>query len=55
MKEMAPTGRGSTRLTYKLPTRALIGLRNVLMTTTKGTAIINSFVTGYAPLTPALP
>jgi GTP-binding protein len=55
MKEMTPTGRGSTRLTYKLPTRALIGLRNVLMTATKGTAIINSFVTGYAPLSQALP
>lgn len=55
MKEMTPTGRGATRLTYKLPTRALIGLRNVLLTATKGTAIINSFVTGYAPREAPLP
>ena len=30
------------RLTYILPTRALIGLRNILLTDTKGTVIMNS-------------
>lgn len=38
-----------TRFTYKILTRNLIGLHRVLMNTTKGTAIINSFVYDYVP------
>jgi GTP-binding protein len=37
-------------LIYELPTRALLGLRDRLMTSTKGTAIINSLMIGYQPL-----
>ena len=33
-----------------MPTRALIGLRNLLLTATKGTVIINSLPHGYQPL-----
>ncbi len=40
-------GTGAIRLTYALATRAIIGLRGILMTTTKGTAIINSLPRGY--------
>ena len=38
------------RLTYILPTRALIGLRNILLTDTKGTVIMNSLPHGYQPI-----
>lgn len=38
---------GVTKLTYKIPTRALLGLRNTLLTKTKGTIIMNSNVVGY--------
>jgi GTP-binding protein len=37
-----------------MPTRTLIGLRGILMTATKGTAIMNSLVTGYQALGPSL-
>jgi GTP-binding protein len=50
MAAMEPTTKATTRLIYTLPTRALLGLRNILLTTTKGTAIINSLLTGYEPL-----
>ncbi|MCA9344767.1 translational GTPase TypA [Candidatus Saccharibacteria bacterium] len=44
------TNKGVTKLIYEMPTRTLLGLRNILMTATKGTAILNSLVTGYKPL-----
>lgn len=37
----------ATKLIYSLPTRCLLGLRGTLMTKTRGTAIMNSLVTGY--------
>lgn len=49
------TASGSTRITYILPTRAMIGLRNLLLTDTKGTVIMNSLPHGYAPLGGKLP
>lgn len=48
------TSSGQTRLTYLLPTRALIGLRNQLLTATKGTVIMNSLPHSYQPLGPKL-
>jgi GTP-binding protein len=44
------TSSGTTRTTYILPTRAMIGLRNLLLTATKGTIIMNSLPHGYQPL-----
>jgi len=44
------TSAGTNRMTYILPTRALIGLRNLLLTDTKGTVIMNSLPHGYAPI-----
>ena len=38
-----------------MPTRALIGLRNILLTATKGTIIMNSLPHGYQPLAGKLP
>ncbi|MDB5165812.1 MAG: bipA [Candidatus Saccharibacteria bacterium] len=48
------TSSGTSRSTYLLPTRAMIGLRNLLLTATKGTVIINSLPHGYQPLGPKL-
>jgi GTP-binding protein len=48
------TTSGTTRTTYILPTRAMIGLRNLLLTATKGTIIMNSLPHGYQPLGPKL-
>ena len=44
------TSSGMTRITYILPIRAMIGLRNLLLTSTKGTVIMNSLPHGYEPL-----
>ncbi len=41
---------GNLRLVYKITTRALIGLRSLLLTLTKGTAIMNALPLGYEPL-----
>jgi GTP-binding protein len=54
LKEQAITSQGATKLVYELPTRALLGLRNILITKTKGTIIMNSSPVGYQPLGPAL-
>ena len=50
LKEQFTTSQGATKLIYELPTRALLGLRNVLITNTKGTIIMNSLTIGYQPL-----
>lgn len=48
------TSSGATRQTYIITTRAMIGLRNQLLTATKGTVIMNSLPHGYQPLGPKL-
>jgi len=50
MSKQEQTSSGTTRVTYVLPTRALIGLRNLLLTATKGTVIMNTLPHGYQPL-----
>lgn len=55
MRGQEQTTSGATRLDYLLPTRALIGLRNTLLTATKGTVIMNSLPHGYQPLAGKLP
>jgi GTP-binding protein len=50
LKEQFASPKGVTKLIYELPTRALLGLRNILVTNTKGTVIMNSLMTGYQPL-----
>ena len=49
------TSTGATRIEYRLPTRALIGLRNELLTATKGTIIMNTLPYGYQPLAGSIP
>lgn len=55
MIKQEQTSGGTTRTTYILPTRAMIGLRNELLTATKGTVIMHSLPHGYQPLSGALP
>ncbi|MDQ5972265.1 MAG: GTP-binding protein [Patescibacteria group bacterium] len=54
LKEQFASPKGVTKLVYELPTRALLGMRNVLMTNTKGTIVMNSLIIGYQPLGAAL-
>ena len=49
------TSSGQTRIEYRMTTRALIGLRNQLLTATKGTVIMHSLPSGYQPLGAKLP
>ena len=44
------TSTGATRFTYEITTAALIGLRNNLLTATKGTVIMSSIPYGYRPV-----
>lgn len=55
MRGQEQTGSGTARMDYILPTRALIGLRNLLLTATKGTVIMNSLPRGYQPLAGKMP
>lgn len=50
LKSQELTSTGSTRFVYEITTAALIGLRNNLLTATKGTAIMSSIPDGYKPL-----
>ncbi|HSW77827.1 MAG TPA: translational GTPase TypA [Candidatus Chromulinivoraceae bacterium] len=54
MVRQEQTSSGTTRTEFILPTRALIGLRNLLLTATKGTVIMNTLPHGYEPLGPKL-
>jgi GTP-binding protein len=54
LKEQFASPKGVTKLIYEMPTRALLGMRNILMTNTKGTIIMNSLVIGYQPQGAAL-
>ena len=44
------TTAGTTRFTYLITTAALIGLRNNLLTATKGTVLMSSIPRGYQPV-----
>ena len=50
MKSQEITTSGSTRFVYEISTAALIGLRNSLLTATKGTVIMSSIPSGYRPV-----
>jgi GTP-binding protein len=41
---------GQVQYTYKILTRNLLGLRNVLLTNTKGNVILNNYLSGYLPV-----
>eukprot|EP00963_Diacronema_lutheri_P003864 scaffold287_cov337-Pavlova_lutheri.AAC.227 len=48
MLDMQPSNdSGLSRIIYKMPTRGLLGLRNALLTATRGTAVINTIFDSY--------
>ena len=49
LKSQEMTTTGTTRFVYEISTAALIGLRNNLLTATKGTVIMSSIPSGYRP------
>ncbi|KAF9596046.1 hypothetical protein IFM89_006973 [Coptis chinensis] len=40
---------GTSLVKYKIPTRGLLGLRNAILTASRGTAILNTIFDGYGP------
>ena len=54
MTNMHSDGQGNTRLEYRIPSKSLIGIRSILLTSTKGTAVLNSLFFGFAPVTPPI-
>lgn len=49
MLNMVNHGTGRVRLEFSIPSRGLIGYRNEFLTDTKGTGLLNSYVSGYEP------
>ncbi len=47
LKEQFASPKGVTKLVYEMPTRAMLGMRNILLTNTKGTIVMNSLTIGY--------
>ena len=50
LKTQEITTSGTTRFVYEISTAAMIGLRNNLLTATKGTVIMSSIPSGYRPV-----
>jgi len=53
-EQFASVSKGVTKLVYEMPTRTMLGMRNILLTNTKGTIVMNSIVKSYAPIGQAL-
>lgn len=49
-EQFSSSSKGVTKIVYELPTRALLGLRNILITQTKGTVVMNTLMIGYQEL-----
>lgn len=49
MVKMHNHGYGRVRLEFRIPSRGLIGLRNEMLTETRGTIVMNSLFDGYMP------
>jgi len=49
LTNMTNDGTGNVRLEYHIPTRGLIGFRNVFLTLTKGNGAMSSLLVGYEP------
>lgn len=46
---------GTTRLVFEIPTRGLLGLRNQLLTSSRGTAVMNTLFIKYEKMGPPIP
>nr|HMR09716.1 translational GTPase TypA [Polyangiaceae bacterium] len=49
MLKVQPVGSDRMRLEFRVPSRGLIGFRSELMTETRGTALLNTFLDGWEP------
>ncbi len=50
LMNMTPQGDTAIRLIYKISSRNLIGIRSNLLTNTRGTAVMHTYLLGYEPL-----
>ncbi|KAJ9515413.1 hypothetical protein QJQ45_016409 [Haematococcus lacustris] len=50
MTDLQPSLGSSSRLTFRIATRGLLGLKNALLTATRGTGVMNTIFREYAPL-----
>ena len=51
LTDMKIADNGIVMLTYKVPTRGLLGFRSAALTSTRGTVIMNALIAGYEPST----
>jgi len=49
MTDLRPSGGGKQRLTFKIPSRGLIGYHGEFLTDTRGTGVMNRLFAGYGP------
>ena len=49
MTSLVNNGSGRVRMEFSIPSRGLIGYRDEFLTDTKGTGIMNSYLSGYEP------
>jgi GTP-binding protein len=49
MEKMDHLGSGRVRITFKIPSRGLLGFRSEFLTDTRGTGILNTLFVGWAP------
>ncbi len=47
MQDMTKDHHNNSRLTYKISSQNLLGIRNTMLTKTRGTAIMNTYLLGY--------
>jgi GTP-binding protein len=50
LQDMAPDGKGRTRLEYRIPARGLIGFQSEFMTLTRGTGLMSHIFDDYGPV-----
>lgn len=55
MRSQEDNGTDTTRLVFEITTRGLLGLRNALLTLSRGTAVLNSLFLRYQPLGAPIP
>jgi GTP-binding protein len=49
LQNMHPSGGGKVRLTFRMPSRGLIGYHDEFLTDTRGTGVMNRLFAGYGP------
>jgi GTP-binding protein len=49
LQDMRPSGGGKVRLTFRMPSRGLIGYHGEFLTDTRGSGVMNRLFAGYGP------